>query len=1505
MNLRTNGNSLAAGIFFYFWAVGFSIAQSVSVSPQSVTLGTYNSADFLVSSPVTVHFNAGSWVSHYTLRVFTENSDGQPGLVGQSDSTFKLPFKVWTANYGPTTTVPYPDNCPNWTDYWLWVPDKSEMVSDNRYTWRRLSWVGPGEDKSVGSPFDVYFAFDLVRNGYSQQTYKTKIYFELIDKFDDDTGALSVIDTLVLDLTLNFHFDGSVSLDVGSLQTQTAMLTTDTRLLVSGTLYASIEASGLRSYNSANDYNAVSIRTYTKNNPQNSQIVQMGLPGQTNPDQAVHLKVWTPNYGTGVDNDADGIPDIDNDLNWKSDSASVWLYVFDANQTIREQAPFDYPLFDQTDLIKFTQLHPDPDQQVPPGFRYVNPSPYSSSCEDGRIPIKFCLTLDGKTAPQTYKTEIYVELAVSGNYGQTFTSITDSLELTVHVQAAQPIITLTADQTTLQFSGLQTFSHRKLADGYVTLSLDALGLYQYDALALRMLTRNGPDAQGHVRLGMLGNDRPDWSVNLRAWSKGIDDNDDNVPDINNDTNWKGGDSIVWAYILDEAEPAREDWSYITDPQDPFYDGQNAWGRPLFDFVELYRWSDYNDRTDANGDYVYHLPQHIRMIDRTQSGGLDRRVKIYFAADFTDAFPQDYNTIVNFEAAFSADGGYTIARKETLQVNISASIPGNSKNALYWMQQRVDMNPVINGSNGKVEKLADSKQEENNFNDAGYIYDQALAVIAFTRAGDYTRAAQVLNALNYLQNSDGSFFFSYMSAINDSLINVWATTDTDNNNLPDELEKRVNWWQTHNLSKDKQQVKEWIYDDWTSTACPQTETTLPDKIKYRTNDFRKFTGTNAWLALALIYYENASGDEQFRPVLDNLINYLKSLQQVSLATATDSLDYGAVRGGRSFFWWAGDSLNGYDGLSKDGFVNLRAYSMEHNLDTYAAFRYYAGLTGDQDAKDRAEEIKNFVFRALWAPGIDLTLHPEANGYVENCFFVGFDMTDNGLQQNPYGLIDVHHFLDAQSWAVLSFGQDVSVTDKNGNAGTLKMVLDFLDETDHRTWLDYNNNPISPRPFLKVTDQSIYQGTSAAANGIDGYKESARERYYQTADNPTGDFVWSEGSEGVVGARYLTGDTSVAQYYHNETNSYMLQNGGVPYSTLAVLDSAAWKGKELWLFADLASIAGTAWYFFNQPDANGDVFNPFQPFELPPEPIFTEDFESYSSGDWPDTSDWTALKASLWFWEAVNDAGSMQMEGFNGGEQLLEINGYNPGDFTLSCAIRFPSSSAHQAGLFFRKQDSNNFYTAYLEEGQSATSTWAVVFGKIQNGSFSKLDGAGIGETIATGKTYRLKVDASGSTIKIYVDKGNGFDLIIQKTDNTFSTGTLGLRGNAAGHTRWDNIILYDVAGVDLNKRRAAQGNDTKKNHLPTNYALLPNFPNPFNMQTNIRFTIPETQKLHLQIYDSCGRLVTTLMNKTLQAGRYTKSWDGLNNNHAQVSSGMYFIRMRAGNFVAYRKALLLK
>ncbi len=185
-------------------------------------------------------------------------------------------------------------------------------------------------------------------------------------------------------------------------------------------------------------------------------------------------------------------------------------------------------------------------------------------------------------------------------------------------------------------------------------------------------------------------------------------------------------------------------------------------------------------------------------------------------------------------------------------------------------------------------------------DRCWIYDQALAVIAFTATGDADSASRILSILERLQNEDGSFYFSYLI----------------------------------------------------STLSP------PDGGK------RIYSGTVAWVAMAVNFYYSLTSDNRFFSLLYKTLCWLEKQQELERGSP--------AFGGITF------------GMRRD------ILSTEHNLDCYSAFRH-AGISR---FKSRAKLIKKFMLRHLYR-----------------------------LQPAPHfitGLHDGSLYLDCQSWAPLALG-----------------------------------------------------------------------------------------------------------------------------------------------------------------------------------------------------------------------------------------------------------------------------------------------------------------------------------------------------------------------------------------------------------------------------------------------------------------------------------------------------
>jgi len=88
-------------------------------------------------------------------------------------------------------------------------------------------------------------------------------------------------------------------------------------------------------------------------------------------------------------------------------------------------------------------------------------------------------------------------------------------------------------------------------------------------------------------------------------------------------------------------------------------------------------------------------------------------------------------------------------------------------------------------------------------------------------------------------------------------------------------------------------------------------------------------------------------------------------------------------------------------------------------------------------------------------------------------------------------------------------------------------------------------------------------------------------------------------------------------------------------------------------------------------------------------------------------------------------------------------------------------------------------------------------------------------------------------------------------------------------------------------------------------LMQNYPNPFNPSTRIDLSLPERSHVTLRVYDASGRLVTTLLDRVVDAGTTRIDWEGRDARNRPVSSGVYFYRLTSEAFSQTRKMVLVK
>jgi hypothetical protein len=184
---------------------------------------------------------------------------------------------------------------------------------------------------------------------------------------------------------------------------------------------------------------------------------------------------------------------------------------------------------------------------------------------------------------------------------------------------------------------------------------------------------------------------------------------------------------------------------------------------------------------------------------------------------------------------------------------------------------------------------------------------------------------------------------------------------------------------------------------------------------------------------------------------------------------------------------------------------------------------------------------------------------------------------------------------------------------------------------------------------------------------------------------------------------------------------------------------------------------------------------------------------------------------------------------------------------------------------------------------ATMTNKATFKRLSDdGSSSQYDG---GNANLTMTAYSCKSVPSGVNDKISVQllPGNGSGVI-------FSSNWTG------GKTVYQTLNGGRIQ-VTQPSSSAREGNEEQE---PTREvvtgppSLLKVFPNPFNTNATINFTVEEEQVVTLDVFNAMGEKVAELFNRNIATGNYSMTWNGISSNGTILSDGTYFVTLRTGN-----------
>ncbi|MCH7965584.1 MAG: T9SS type A sorting domain-containing protein [Bacteroidetes bacterium] len=229
------------------------------------------------------------------------------------------------------------------------------------------------------------------------------------------------------------------------------------------------------------------------------------------------------------------------------------------------------------------------------------------------------------------------------------------------------------------------------------------------------------------------------------------------------------------------------------------------------------------------------------------------------------------------------------------------------------------------------------------------------------------------------------------------------------------------------------------------------------------------------------------------------------------------------------------------------------------------------------------------------------------------------------------------------------------------------------------------------------------------------------------------------------------------------------------------------------------------------------------------------------------------------------------GFLGGD------GSFPFDVTNSGGIN-PGNTVGSSGIF--TVDAN--YT------QLTTGTLFIELGGLNPGE-------GYDQLIVTGIAQLSGTLDVSAIINFEPQVGQKYEIISANT----VTGTF---DQIVSHGGLGFDVTYNSNNVSITITSPVDVKD--EDLIPTDYVLYQNYPNPFNPTTKIKYGIPNSGLIILQVYNLLGEVVTTLVNEQQPAGNYEVSFDATS-AAGGLSSGIYLYKIQAGEFIETKKMVLLR
>jgi hypothetical protein len=165
---------------------------------------------------------------------------------------------------------------------------------------------------------------------------------------------------------------------------------------------------------------------------------------------------------------------------------------------------------------------------------------------------------------------------------------------------------------------------------------------------------------------------------------------------------------------------------------------------------------------------------------------------------------------------------------------------------------------------------------------------------------------------------------------------------------------------------------------------------------------------------------------------------------------------------------------------------------------------------------------------------------------------------------------------------------------------------------------------------------------------------------------------------------------------------------------------------------------------------------------------------------------------------------------------------------------------------------------------------------------------------------LTANASAGSQILEVANTNGFsindNIVINPGGATEETNRI----IGFGSLQLETPLIFDHQSGEVILNLTPSSVDENQENALDDYILYNNYPNPFNPSTKIKYSVPQTSQVQIKVFDILGKEIETLVNEEKPSGTYELTWNTVN-----LPSGIYFYQIRAGNFIATKKMVLMK